>query len=184
MALHRWQDEFQSTHPVWGATLHQWVTSPAVGEISIHAPRVGCDLDFGYDLAHLSISIHAPRVGCDDFMESCEATCKIISIHAPRVGCDAGRLPGLLFFFISIHAPRVGCDPACPSSRWRSPNFNPRTPCGVRLMYTIVISTILNYFNPRTPCGVRRCRLGTLALRTLFQSTHPVWGATPPEPRR
>ena len=34
--------------------------------ISIHAPRVGCDLWLGLLLLLLlGISIHAPRVGCD-----------------------------------------------------------------------------------------------------------------------
>ena len=34
---------FQFTHPVWGAT-EEWLGGGAVdGEVSIHAPRVGCD---------------------------------------------------------------------------------------------------------------------------------------------
>ena len=33
------------------------------------------------------ISIHAPRVGCDEFNTKL-AECSDISIHAPRVGCD------------------------------------------------------------------------------------------------
>ena len=57
---------FQSTHPVWGATLclggfrMQWT-------ISIHAPRVGCDDKTGVSSDNVHISIHAPRVGCDFF---------------------------------------------------------------------------------------------------------------------
>ena len=34
---------FQSTHPVRGATL-RFATAPPMSEISIHAPREGCDL--------------------------------------------------------------------------------------------------------------------------------------------
>ncbi len=33
-------------------------------------------------------------------------------------------------------------------------NFNPRTPCGVRLSLMVLLLS-LKYFNPRTPCGVR-----------------------------
>ena len=33
-------------------------------------------------------------------------------------------------------------------------------------------------FNPRTPCGVRRYYYAIFATVTIFQSTHPVWGAT------
>ena len=56
--------QFQSTHPVWGAT-KGGVNADRLKAISIHAPRVGCDafLDFAHGLG--VISIHAPRVGCD-----------------------------------------------------------------------------------------------------------------------
>ena len=56
---------------------------------------------------------------------------------------------------ISIHAPRVGCD--------ASGGQGPHRPC---------------YFNPRTPCGVRLVTQGRTFRRKSFQSTHPVWGAT------
>ena len=82
---------FQSTHPAWGATPGAAGSFFAV-EISIHAPRVGCDH------AHIlipnrrfDISIHAPRVGCDFAICYRLAFPLRISIHAPRVGCDATR---------------------------------------------------------------------------------------------
>ena len=58
-------EEFQSTPPVWGATKLDGY-DPALGDISIHAPRVGGDevMQLRTDVAHL-ISIHAPRVGGD-----------------------------------------------------------------------------------------------------------------------
>ena len=79
-------------------------------------------------------------------------------------------------------------------------NFNPRTPCGVRPCSRLPMHTAL-HFNPRTPCGVRRCRAccggGGLNISIhaplagcdfinhngefiahLFQSTHPLRGAT------
>ena len=39
-------------------------------------------------------------------------------------------------------------------------------------------------FNPRTPCGVRLDRKKPLAEKTIFQSTHPMRGATLKEERR
>ena len=36
------QPRFQSTHPVWGATVYKPITV-VMDDISIHAPRVGCD---------------------------------------------------------------------------------------------------------------------------------------------
>ena len=56
-------------------------------------------------------------------------------------------------------------------------NFNPRTPCGVRPCWHLNEYSQKN-FNPRTPCGVRlyckHCRRETI----VFQSTHPLRGAT------
>ena len=36
----------------------------------------------------------------------------------------------------------------------------------------------MGYFNPRTPCGVRRVLLRYLIVYNIFQSTHPLRGAT------
>ena len=55
---------FQSTHPVRGATLLPAIKK-AILEISIHAPREGCDEDRAKAEAAQAISIHAPREGCD-----------------------------------------------------------------------------------------------------------------------
>ena len=60
-------------------------------------------------------------------------------------------------FPISIHAPRVGSDAPCPPGR--------STPGG--------------NFNPRSPCGERRLEIRDNQVTELFQSTLPVWGATP-----
>ena len=83
---------------------------------------------------------------------------------------------------ISIHAPLAGCDRTTQRKRGRSRDFNPRTPCGVRLFARIArCATQRTFqsthplrgatghradrpdlhadFNPRTPCGVRRHNL-------------------------
>ena len=55
---------FQSTRPVWGATIKP-IAELAYEGVSIHAPRVGRDQ---YALAGdgcAAVSIHAPRVGRD-----------------------------------------------------------------------------------------------------------------------
>ena len=79
-----------------------------------------------------------------------------ISIHAPRVGCDTTSNATLYAALISIHAPRVGCDRCA----------RPLLP-------------VTGNFNPRTPCGVRHAATYGWKLSGIFQSTHPVWGATP-----
>ena len=97
---------FQSTHPVRGATgcgrqRHKR------REISIHAPREGCDSRPRAVLGEPVISIHAPREGCDFVFDVLEEADFKISIHAPREGCDGSWLPPPIF----------------PAS-----DFNPRTP--------------------------------------------------------
>ena len=145
--------------------------------ISIHAPLAGCDIATMTYCHHIDISIHAPLAGCDSSSStSCNDCTQFqsthplrgaticsaqrrdvgsISIHAPLAGCDnsvdvIGRMQ-----IISIHAPLAGCDGehACLFSG--RGNFNPRTPCGVRRKK-------------------RRWPSGSL----IFQSTHPLRGAT------
>ena len=148
-------ESFQSTHPVWGAT-GTILDRRSLPRISIHAPRVGCDK-------------HALNV-----MDLLSA----ISIHAPRVGCDGLMKAKLAEVDISIHAPRVGCDVRHKPKHTKNTHFNPRTPCGVRLPQTTLMSPSPMNFNPRTPCGVRLRTHESAYHAKEFQSTHPVWGAT------
>ena len=101
---------FQSTLPVWGATPDGSVRLLVVG-ISIHAPRVGSDAKRPTVMLFPQISIHAPRVGSDDFI-SLISIAEDISIHAPRVGSDDENVPVV----------------------WKAIYFNPRSPCGERLI--------------------------------------------------
>ena len=124
-----------------------------------------------------------------------------ISIHAPLAGCDVpgpqkGAAP-----IISIHAPLAGCDASRSPLSFETLDFNPRTPCGVRPSSLSAHKFRRSYFNPRTPCGVRRASFSNQLVRVtisihaplagcdvisaaqsainwLFQSTHPLRGAT------
>ena len=63
----------------------------------------------------------------------------------------------------------------------RSPGgcgFNPRTPCGVRLLSKIPLGGY-GRFNPRTPRGVRPLRAVFAGRFRRFQSTHSLRSATP-----
>ena len=100
---------FQSTHLVWGATDFQVLFFQCFF-ISIHAPRVRCDVADGKLYSEEAISIHAPRVRCD-YLPPSFFVFVIISIHAPRVRCDDKLYFGqIIYIHISIHAPRVRCD--------------------------------------------------------------------------
>ena len=56
--------------------------------------------------------------------------------------------------------------------------FNPRTPCGVRLV-SFGIVNVPHGFNPRTPCGVRQAIYDYATDSGMFQSTHSLRSATP-----
>ena len=128
----RSQGSFQSTPPVWGATLSRIIIRP----LQNFNPRPPCGGRRGRYLFH-------PQCHC-------------ISIHAPRVGGD------LIFCHkegaqhISIHAPRVGGDRAPERFRLRYGYFNPRPPCGGRPGNPGGAAPAVRDFNPRPPCGGRR----------------------------
>ena len=56
---------------------------------------------------------------------------------------------------ISIHAPHAGCDPLFRKKHG-----------------------LFSDFNPRTPCGVRQHAFAIRHMDSIFQSTHPMRGAT------
>ena len=100
---------FQSTLPVWGATLRTWAAE-----------------------ANERISIHAPRVGSD---ARDQANCRAaFPFQSTLPVWGATRADTLLaqYLAISIHAPRVGSDSPFSPSRSAAVYFNPRSPCGER----------------------------------------------------
>ena len=122
---------FQSTHPVRGATGGADAV-PQVREISIHAPREGCDRQVASGYRMVAISIHAPREGCDHSY-GCTHVLNLLfqsthpvrgattssadltsgeqfqSTHPVR-GATRLRFETPQIKAISIHAPREGCD--------------------------------------------------------------------------
>ncbi len=78
---------FQSTHPGRGATC----LSLRVLSLCSFNPRTpgGVRLEKVYFYStRREVSIHAPRAGCDSLLGLGELP-EIVSIHAPRAGCDA-----------------------------------------------------------------------------------------------
>ena len=84
---------------------------------------------------------------------------------------------------ISIHAPLVGSDQNPGRVDLYNINFNPRSPCGERPAYNSPSAPRKN-FNPRSPCGERLYKIPYRLLFPEFQSTLPLWGATPQNLRR
>ena len=123
-------------------------------DISIHAPREGCDDVANSNSMWQRISIHAPREGCDEL--GWLTTRNIpISIHAPREGCDQDFRQRVCGHWISIHAPREGCDSVSAEPRQNISEFQSTHP--------VRGATVAWQY---TGAGY------------LFQSTHPVRGAT------
>ena len=169
---------FQSTHPGWGATLcaqsinnvpfyfnprtpggvrrYLLLYQQRTSDISIHAPRVGCDLPTqSLSIWTYPISIHAPRVGCDLLLRlSVQYKLQFQSTH-PGWGATNQSTSGSIVTQISIHAPRVGCDSLVLFAGVRIIlNFNPRTPGGVRLRVRLrqFPSTKISIHAPRVGC--------------------------------
>ena len=168
-------------------------------KISIHAPRAGCDSTRRGFPAFAQISIHAPRAGCDPTRVRPPIRWAI-SIHVPRAGCDRRALTQVETLSISIHVPRAGCDEKHMQSIARCANFNPRTPCGVRLTPQTALAYMLDIsiHVPRAGCdlhldlhglvfvisihvpraGCDRSSVHSSLISGSFQSTYPVRGAT------
>ena len=211
---------FQSTHPLRGATYPRTYALPPK-KISIHAPLAGCDSPWPpairthtnfnprtpcgvrqnscyssicqsnfnprtpcgvrrrrHGVRHVVrvISIHAPLAGCDHLGYP-PGTVVAISIHAPLAGCDGRPYLGIGGLDISIHAPLAGCDMVGAASRAAGKHFNPRTPCGVRRATVEAWdrATVFQSTHPLRGATFQRCPQCRFR---LFQSTHPLRGAT------
>ena len=128
------------------------------------------------DRRFTNISIHAPLAGCDDAGTSGgRASGRFQSTH-PLRGATTDAEIGLHLRQISIHAPLAGCDSVATAVPALPVNFNPRTPCGVRLCATRLEHATPTYFNPRTPCGVRLQRLADYAAQEHISIHAPLAG--------
>ena len=79
---------FQSTRPVWGATVGVLVIVPNAQQISIHAPRVGRDSAVGQLRDRQQYFNPRAPCGARHAIGIQAARIEAISIHAPRVGRD------------------------------------------------------------------------------------------------
>ena len=169
--------KFQSTHPLRGAT-KGGLGAILVIAISIHAPLAGCDHGLHHHRARRrhfnprtpcgvrrpqrrerraakNISIHAPLAGCDLRPLQPPAAPRSFQSTHPLRGATRHILRESFDRSISIHAPLAGCDMDRRMRGRDYRNFNPRTPCGVRLAVRLLPVPI-----------------------SIFQSTHPLRGAT------
>ena len=170
-------DGFQSTHPLRGATRPTRVMLPFVRRN--FNPRTPCGVRrrlYNNPWAVFKFQSTHPLRGATAGSDARPGTVDI-SIHASLAGCDSVDQRHGLGAAISIHAPLAGCDTVSILFMPRVTYFNPRTPCGVRRLYPHADCAGRD-FNPRTPCGVRPQARKWYNWLIEFQSTHPLRGAT------
>ena len=169
---------FQSTHPARGATGNLCLRCPVCDEVSIHAPREGCDMrspsvptrslcfnprtprGVRRTVSTLVIQLpssfnpRTPRGVRHTISTVKEVTNMFQSTHPARGATRRRRAPreeeG-----ISIHAPREGCDG--------------------RLWYTIDVVEGFQSTHPARGATISMYGHGGM---WIFQSTHPARGAT------
>ena len=126
----------------------------------------------------LSISIHAPLAGCDKALTTERAEAEI-SIHAPLAGCDRPLDYPASFCreFQSTH-PLRGATARAALAALHNSDFNPRTPCGVRLPHRAVGKAVCGFQSTRPLRGATCSQLTQFFSRYQFQSTRPLRGAT------
>ena len=123
---------FQSTHPMRGATPGVYITGVKIKNFN---PRTPCGVRrYITQQTKNAIEFQSthPMRGATLYQHRDPSEAKI-SIHAPHAGCDFTQKRHYIDVprFQSTH-PMRGATPARRPARWKSHNFNPRTPCGVR----------------------------------------------------
>ena len=148
---------FQSTRPVWGATTRTTGRACRHGQFQSTRPVWG-----------------ATRAG--------SLSLSLSTYFNPRAPCGARpERPGIGAMVASDFNPRAPCGARPGDHRRLAPAvyFNPRAPCGARRFYAQSAQKDAQNFNPRAPCGARPVEINFSTYVELFQSTRPVWGATP-----
>ena len=151
---------FQSTPPVWGATNGKAISTDEL-KFQSTPPVWGATCSgMGHSvwLRHFN-----PRPPCGGRQGIASTVGHVGQFQStpPVWGATNGYFGPPYEGHISIHAPRVGGDRCGPSYGGWWTNFNPRPPCGGRLLRVVSWMYLFK-----------------------FQSTPPVWGATRPTTTR
>ena len=173
---------FQSTPPVWGATIPG--SSPRRRRRHFN-PRPPCGGRPQPCPDRCGPWYFNPRPPCGGRLTPARASSTASQFQStpPVWGatrCRRGRNKVDTAF--QSTPPVWGATGAGPVGSGGAKNFNPRPPCGGRHHESMLLH-LVDDFNPRPPCGGRP--LGPLAkdaAHSPFQSTPPVWGATDADP--
>ena len=172
------REKFQSTHPVRGATKAR-VCHPC--QRAYFNPRTPCGVRrTGCCFAAENSTDFNPRTPCGVRPRGWTVTAMPKNFN-PRTPCgvrqSAAPHSQTRSTFQSTHPVRGATSARRSRARSRS-HFNPRTPCGVRRLFPLANPTagLISIHAPRAGCdGGGQCRW---EITKVFQSTHPVRGAT------
>ena len=146
---------FQSTHPMRGATETMIAGVPHVYDFN---PRTPCGVR------------PATR-------QKSRAFVRFQSTH-PMRGATYRYIGRRSLYHISIHAPHAGCDIWHIRRHKQQHYFNPRTPCGVRRMQQVDVMRKINISIHAPHAGCDSTNWSRSIAWLVFQSTHPMRGAT------
>ena len=144
---------------MWGATARHEVTTQS-HEVSIHAPRVGCDPR--WESSRREPRCFNSRTPCGVRQLTDDQKAELTSFNS-RTPCGVRHL-------VSAYQQHLD------EFQFTHPVWGATTMRGHISAYPVS-------FNSRTPCGVRLKRLLKVMILLRFQFTHPVWGATQPQAR-
>ena len=175
---------FQSTRPVRGATS---AMDKRIAHLNDFNPRAPCGARLrGLDEFSLSlqISIHAPRAGRDGEVHTAPVTYKAFQSTRPVRGATGMAADISVSGQFQSTRPVRGATLTFAKTLLTTTDFNPRAPCGARLLFWERGSEPLdisihapragrdegdyggpadyNYFNPRAPCGARHIHVPVL----------------------
>ena len=168
---------FQPTRPLRGATPHVLQVS-GVGCISTHAPLAGRDRIARTLFPSVSVFQPTRPLRGATVLPLLHDRAVRISTHAPLAGRDPRRTRVLLSQFISTHAPLAGRDHSNRDFK-TMPRISTHAPLAGRDFIELQFLFIRPNFNPRAPCGARLVLPFLLSVGFLFQPTRPLRGATP-----
>ena len=124
---------FQFTHPVWGATTSEDYPATPYLRFQFTHPVWGATIGEGALRIAREVSIHAPRVGCDTVIDEIESLQHKFQFTHPvwgaTQGATKGNSPAHKFQFTH---PVWGATDLFGKAIAPHLSFNSRTPCGVR----------------------------------------------------
>ena len=100
---------FQFTHPGRGATVVPLYLR-TLGTFQFTHPGRGATRRYISFISTTDVSIHAPREGCDLLFRKPLKDAVLFQFTHPGRGATTSISVGILFSLVSIHAPREGCD--------------------------------------------------------------------------